>query len=142
VEDAALVGVVDRPGERLHQPGRARRRQGRAVEFLVEAAAVRVLHDKERPAGGFADLVDLDDVRVLQAGRRLGLDLEPGPFLGPGVGARQDHLQGRQAVEARLPGPVDDAHAAAAHHVEHLVARDGRRRLLGRGRRPVGRGVR
>ena len=35
--------------------------------------------------------------------------------------AGQDHLQGDDAVEADLPGPVDDAHAAAGDLLQQLV---------------------
>ena len=58
---------------------------------------------------------------------------------GVGVGAGQDHLQGAGAVQADLPGPVDDAHAAAAELALDQVAGDRRRRALERVRgRPVG----
>ena len=53
-----------------------------------------------------------------------------------GQPAGQDHLQGDDAVEPALPGPVDDAHAAAADLLEQFViaeqcepaVRDGRAR--------------
>jgi hypothetical protein len=45
-----------------------------------------------------ADLVDLHDVRVLQARHCLGLGAEAGQVVGPGVGPGQDHLQRHQAV--------------------------------------------
>jgi hypothetical protein len=47
--------------------------------------------------------------------------------------AGEDHLQGDDAVELELAGPLDDAHAAAAQLSEDLVAGDGR--AAGRGRR-------
>ena len=61
--------VGDGAGERLDQPGRRRGRPRGAVERLIEAAAVEILEREERPAGRLADLVDLDDVGVLRAGR-------------------------------------------------------------------------
>src|SRR5262249_11639519 len=62
---------------------------------------------------------------------RLRLALEAGAVLGPGVGPGQDHLQRDRPLQRRLPGPVDDAHAAPPQLPQHLVARD---------RRPPGRG--
>ena len=90
-----------------------------------------------------ADLVDLHDVGVLQSGDRLRLDAEPLPLRGAGISAAQDHFQGDDAVEADLPGLVNDAHAAAVQLLQDLVAGHGqahRWRRPGAGRRgPVGR---
>ena len=63
------------------------------------------------------------------------------PLVRAGVGAGEHHLQGDEAVEAQVPGPVDDAHAAAAEHRLHLVARDPRQAapLPGAGVRRPGR---
>ena len=107
------------------QPGRPPRRPGRAVEPAVQAAAVDVLQLEERQAVGLADVVDLDDVGVLQAGDGLGLGQEAGDGLGAGMGPGQDHLERAGTVQADLPGPVDDAHAAAAQLAQDLVAGDG-----------------
>ena len=49
-----------------------------------------------------------------------------------GVAAAADHLQGDQAVQAALPGLVDDAHAAPAELAEDLVAGQFRQRDYGR----------
>ena len=74
-----------------------------------------------------ADLVDLRRCWGAASGRR------PPPRVrkrassrGAGVAAGQDHLEGDEAVEADLPGLVDDAHAAAAELAEDLVARQHR----------------
>ena len=74
------------------------RRPGRAVEPLVQAAAVDELQREVRQAVGLADLVDLHDVGVLQAGDGLRLGQEAGGGLGVGVGAGQDHLQGTRRL--------------------------------------------
>jgi hypothetical protein len=77
---------------------------------------------------------------VLEPGDCLRLRPEPSKFLRPGVGARQDHLQGDQPLEPDLAGAVDDAHAAPAQDAEDRVAGEGRQR--GCGRRGGRRGVR
>src|SRR5262245_61231260 len=68
-----------------------------------------------------ADLEDRHDPRMVEVGRRLGLGVEP-----PHVGlvselAGEDHLQANVPVETHLPGPEDDAHAAARDLADDLV---------------------
>jgi hypothetical protein len=69
-----------------------------------------------------ADLMDLDDVRVVELGRRLGLAAEPGQLRPAGAFLPEDQLEGDDTAEGRLPGAVDDAHAAAAQLPQDLVA--------------------
>ena len=76
VDDAALVGVVHGAGQRLDQGGGVARRLRRAVELLLQAAAVEIFQREIRLAVVLADLVNLHDVGVLQPGDGLGLDLE------------------------------------------------------------------
>ncbi len=94
-----------------------------------------ILQLEEGQAVGLADVVDLHDVGVLQPGDGLRLGQEAGGRLGRGMGTAQDHLQGAGAVQADLPGAVDDAHAAAAQLAQDLVAGDGRDGPLSRSRR-------
>jgi hypothetical protein len=124
VDDAGLVGGVHGPGQRLAELGGLAGWQRGAGELPVQAAAGHELQGEVRPAVGLADLVDLHDVGVLKAGDGLGLGAEAGQFVGAGVGAGQDHLEGDQAVQAEVPGLVDDAHAAPAQFPEELVAGD------------------
>ena len=73
-----------------------------------------------------ADLVDLHDVGVLQPCHRLAFGEEADHVFGRSVRAAEDHLQGDVASQANLPRLVDDAHAAAAQHLEDLIAGHGR----------------
>ncbi len=125
MDDLPLVGFVHGSRQGFDQLGGLARRQGSAAQLLRQAAAAAEFQREERPALVFADAVDLDDVGVVQAGDGLGLGLEAGQVVGAGVFARQDHLERDDAVEAALPGLVDDAHAAAADLAEQLVAGDG-----------------
>ena len=118
-------GVVHRPGRRsATSRGRAPRGSARSRPASAgQAAALDQLHREVRPAVVLADLVDRHDVRVVEAGR------PPRPR--PGSAARS--LGRRRAAPARiifratsrfeadLPGPVDDAHAAAGDLLEQLV---------------------
>src|SRR5262249_28832755 len=106
---------------RLHGPGqwfyKSRRLsgwQGVTPEFLVQAAAGAVFQGEEGQALVLADLVDLDDVRVLQPSDGLGFGLEPRQLIPGGSGARPDHLQGHQAAGPELAGLVNDAHTTVA----------------------------
>ena len=125
VDDAAPVGVVHGPGQRLDQLGAA----SAPASGVPSSRSARLPPSTNSSAKYgrpvvLADLVDLDDVGVLQAGDGLGLGPEAAGGLGPGVLAGQDHLEGDEAVEPDLPGLVDDAHAAAAQLAEDLVAGD------------------
>ena len=59
-----------------------------------------------------------------ELGDGLGLDAEARALVRAGVAAGEDHLEGDEAVELRLPGLVDDAHAAAAQLALNLETGD------------------
>jgi hypothetical protein len=61
-----------------------------------------------------AHVVDLDDIGVPQARHCLRLALKSRPLVWPGVCAGEQHFEGDEAVQAQVPGLVDDAHAPAA----------------------------
>ena len=123
-----------------HQLGGLAAGLGRAGQAVVEAAALEQLQGHERQAVGLADVVDLDDVRMVQPRDRLGLDAEASELLGAGVTAAADHLQGHQPVQAAVAGLVDHPHAALAELLEDLVTGDRRPALparLASGRRDL-----
>jgi hypothetical protein len=124
VDDAGLVRHLHRFGQRTQQCGGSAGRLRRAREFLGQAAALDELHGKVRPAFDVTRVEDCNDVRVSQAGQRRGLPVKPLQFLGGGERAREQHLERNRAIERSLSGLVDDAHAAAAQHAQHLVAGD------------------
>ena len=118
------MGVVHGPRQRLDQLGRFARRRTLLLQLVGERAAVAELQGKVRLAAHLADLMQLHDVRVLQARHGFRLDLEAQPFGGAGVLDGANHLQGCEAIGLELARPVDDAHAAVAEHAEDLVAGD------------------
>ena len=126
MHDPQAMGFGHGPRQDLDEPRGPLRHPGRAVESLVQATSGQVLQLEERQALDFADGIDLDDVPMLQLGDRLGLAQESGDGLGPGMSAGQDHLDGAGAIEADLPGLIDDAHAAAAQLTEDLIAGESR----------------
>jgi hypothetical protein len=126
VDDPRLVGRVHGPGQGLDHLRRLPGRQGRAAQPGRQVAAGAELQGEVRQPALLADLVDLDDVRVLQPGHRRRFGAEPPDLLVARQGAGPDHLQRHQPVEDDVPRPVDDTHAASAQFPQHLVAGDGR----------------
>jgi hypothetical protein len=92
MHDAALMRVVHRSSKRLDQLDGHCRRQRRAVELVGETAAATELQGEEGQAVVLANLVDLHDVRMLQARHRFRLGAETGQVLAAGMAAGQDHL--------------------------------------------------
>ena len=75
-------------------------------------------------------MVHLHDVDVSKTGGGLGLTLESLAFVGSGKVTGQQHLDGDRAVEALIPRPIHNTHAAPAQLVLHVVTAEMRR--LGR----------
>src|SRR6185436_9013324 len=117
-----------------------------ALQPLAERLALEQLHGDEQLAVLLADVVELADVRMVDAGGRPRLALEA-PARGV-VAAQGAHLLERDgAAEPLVPGCVDDAHAALAERARHGVVpdpgREARARPAVRSRaRPAGRRIR
>ncbi len=124
VDDPALVSHMDRPGQRLGQPGRPAKRLGHSPEHPRQVPPRDILHGQKGKALVLADLEDLDDVGMHQLGGRLGLVPQPRPFPQAGVLAGQDHLERDDPAQAGLAGLVHDPHAPAADLLEDLVVAD------------------
>ena len=118
------VGEMHRPRQRLHQPRRVDRLLRLAGKGPVERSAVDELEREVGEGVVLADLVDLDDVRMLERCHGLRFDEEPGQCIGAGVAPREHHLQGDEPVELLLPRLVDHPHPAAAELAEDFVAAD------------------
>ena len=114
VDDAVGVQMLDRPGDDAHQPHDRVEGKRLAGDPLGQALAFDVFHGEVVLAVVLADVVDLRDVGVSQAGGGPGLDLKAADVLRRGQMRGQDHLHGHDAVERLLPRLVDHAHAAAA----------------------------
>ena len=88
---------------------------GPARELARERRADEVLHDEvELALLGLADVVDVDDVRVVDAvgGARLAQHPRAKMRLAAQIGANQ--LQRDDAIDEHVAGAIDDAHAAFA----------------------------
>ncbi len=150
VDDAPLVGVVNRPRHLGHQlrhralPFGPRHRPAAGVRRLLQAAALGQFQRQVRLPLGFADVEDLDDVGVLQPRDRLRLGAEAGQVLRV-VGVARDHLQRHAPPQPLVPGVVHHPHAAAPQQPQHLIPRhhgQGLRRRTVAARLPSGPGLR
>ena len=68
-----------------------------------------------------ADVVQRTDVRVIQRGDGARFTVEALPELRIGCELRGENLDGDDAVEPRIAGPIDLAHAAGAKGGLNLV---------------------
>jgi hypothetical protein len=81
---------------------------------LRQRLAVDELHRDERSPVRRADLVDRADVRMVERRGGARLSQEAGLVGGVRIGTGVDELDGDQAVQTLVVGPVDHAHAAGA----------------------------
>jgi hypothetical protein len=94
-----------------------------ALEDVLEVAALDVLHgDEHRAVGVLAKVVDIDNVRVIEArgGARFVEEALTGGFVACELGAKE--LDGDNSVEALVAGTVDDGGTAFAYLVHEEVA--------------------
>ena len=131
MQDAAQVGVVDRTGHQRQQLNRLARLVEVVADMLFQTAPLDQFHAEIVAALAFANFVDGDDVRMIEPGSRLGFDAKAADGVGGGQSLGQDHFQGDNAIEAALPGPVDDSHAAASDLVQEFVIAKGGRSHVG-----------
>ncbi len=121
MDDAVLVGVVDGPRECFEQAHRRLQRLGISVQALNQAAVLDVLQREVRASIRRADVENLHDIGVVQAGDRLGFLPKTLVIFWARVRAGENHLQGDQPVERLVPGLVDDAHPPSSQLAEDLV---------------------
>lgn len=114
MDDAALVGGADGVGQRDGQLEQARERHAVLGNQLRQRLPLDELHGEEVHVAGLLDRVDGDDVGVVERGDGLGLALEALAALAVGADRGWEHLEGDAAVEVRILGRVDLAHAAVA----------------------------
>ena len=114
----AGVRRLDRPGQDPNQPDRGADRFGLPIRPGHQRPARDVLERQIRGTAAVADLEDLDDVRVMEPGHRLGLRQQPTDATGPGT----QHFQGDDSVQGLVPGTVDDAGRPPADLAEDRIA--------------------
>ena len=126
VDDAGLVRVVERAQELAHEAHELPGLEAQVVvEAVLEVLAADELHDDEGDVALLAEIVDLDDVRMIEARDRLRLLLEPDRILARHLFvevALDDGLDRDRAVQLRVERLVHHAHRPAADLALQLVA--------------------
>ena len=125
MDDAAGVRRIERVGDLDAEREQFLHRHGLAADFLLQRHAVEELHGDEGLAVVLADVVDGADIRMIEGGGGLGLAQETGPRLGVLRDTIGQQLQSHKAVQTRVLGFVNDAHAATAEPLDDAVVRDG-----------------
>ena len=122
MDDALGVGVVEGVAERLQDVERLLGLQRLLGKPLLEGAVGHVLGDHVGLSVEVAEIEHREDVAVAEPGHRPGLPLEPlAGFLGVTEGRQQ--LDRGPALEARVVGAVDHAHAATSERaLDHVGA--------------------
>jgi hypothetical protein len=122
VGDVVVVGEAECRGDLAGDLGGLFGREllvGR--EDLGERSTLHLLHDDEVGALELAPVVDVDDVRVRQAGGRLRLTAEPLDEVGVGGELGEQHLDRDLAVEQEVARGEHVGHAAASDPFVDLV---------------------
>lgn len=114
VEDAGVVGLGQALGDLEGDLDRPQQVELAVGDELTDGPAVDVFHGDEQVPVDFVDVVDLGDGRMGDGRGGPGLEEKAAPPLGIRDEAGRDHLEGHQAVETGVAGPVDDPHAALA----------------------------
>src|SRR5207249_2942831 len=88
---------------------------------LLERFAVETLHDDERRAVVFADVIQRADVRVIERRNRLGFALEA--LAEPRVvdALFRKDLDGNRAVQSRVARAIDLAHPAGSERRDDFI---------------------
>lgn len=121
MEHAALVRVVDGPGDLADEARGAPGFQGVSVREARQAGAFDQPHAVVRLVEMFPHLINRHDVRVVQPGGGFGLELESLRGTRAEHPRASDHLQGHSTFEAELPRLVHYAHTAAPDLAQQLV---------------------
>jgi hypothetical protein len=90
----------------------ALRRERPGFERLAKRLSLEQLHDGEVLPRGFAEIVNGEDVRMRERRDGHGLALEPRAGVGVGGEAWRKDLDGDVAIQLRVAGAIDLAHAA------------------------------
>jgi len=125
VDDALLVGVLNRPADGNEKFEPLPGREPVPIAVIGDAGAANQFHGKVRPAGvSRPGLEYLGDVRMVHQSQGLALGFEAGHDL-PGIHAEFDDLHGHLATHRLgLLRPENQTHPTLADFFQQLIARD------------------
>ena len=126
MQDAPLVRMMHGPGDLGDEPGAFVLGHPLCAQFQPlqprgKTAARDILHREVRPAFVFADFMDRHDVRMFEAGDRLGFGAEAFHLRFARQPGLEHHLQRDDAVEAGLARAINHPHAAACDFIQQFV---------------------
>ena len=101
---------------------RSPERQPSFLDQSLQRLALQQLHHQEQHAVVDSEVRDRNDVGMGQRGQRDRLPLETAAPLRAGGRVLVEHLDRNKSAEVGLPTPVDNARAALAEALQHLVA--------------------
>ncbi len=137
VDDSLVVRLFQRLGDLSGDGEALLERQGSRGEPFGQRRSLDELHDEGADAARLFEAEDGGDVRVVQLGQQLRLALEAGEaLLVLGEGGGED-LDGDLALQLRVGGAKDLAHAALAELAGNLVGAEASARGEGRHLRPL-----
>src|SRR5262245_16342688 len=121
MHDAAAVEGAEGTEHPERHRHRFVERHGAVAQPVGERLSVEQLHDDEDVVAGFADIEDLADRGMVDAGR--GARLAPQPRAGIALVhvAGADRFDCDLALEARIAGAIDLAHSTGSDEREQLV---------------------
>ena len=121
VNHSLPVCIFDRVGDLCQKRCCLARRQRASGETLGEALPLDQAHREVMLPLVLADLIDRHDRRMIEVGRRLGLDIEAANRILISELAGQDHFEGDLPVEAHLTRLEYNPHAAAGQLADDLI---------------------
>src|SRR5262245_50045207 len=108
------MGVVERIRNLDAVPQHLLDRQRASHQSGRERLALEILHDEEAGAVLLADIEERTDVGMMEARDGPGFLIESSASLRLSVDVGAQYFDGDDAIQARVPCPVDLAHAASA----------------------------
>ncbi len=96
-----------------------------AIDEGPQLQAVNPLHGQVKPASLLADIEDRDHVGMVNGGGKPRLPQETRAIVTRLGNFRTNYLKSHCSPKNSLLGPVDEAHAARAHHLDDVVPTEG-----------------
>ena len=121
VDDALPMRLVEGVGDLGRDLQRLVERERPLLEAGGERLPVEMRHDEEVRAVGVADVVDAADMRMIERRDGARLALEPRAQVGIAGDVRREDLDGDAAIEPRVAGFVDFAHAASTQRADDFI---------------------
>jgi hypothetical protein len=121
MENAVLMSVMHRLRDGLEVSGGSLGGQRLIPHQFRQRASLDEVHREERLAIALANVVDGDNVGMLQRRSGTGLGSKSLQEVVAAELAERKQLESNEAVQVKLPGLIDGAHAPLGNLFQHLV---------------------